>query len=88
MVDVFGDGTLWAIWVPGHTEGSTACLARTADGPVLFVGDACHTRWGWDNAVEPGPFSADKARSAKSLGRLLSRVERHPELQVRLGHQH
>ncbi len=88
VVDVFGDGTLWAIWVPGHTGGSTAYLARTEDGPVLFVADACHTRWGWDNAGEPGTFSADKVRSAESLGRLLVLVERHPQIQVRLGHPH
>ena len=30
VVDVFGDGSFWALWTPGHTPGSTAYLARTA----------------------------------------------------------
>lgn len=87
VLDVFGDGTLWALWVPGHTPGSTAYLARTPDGPVLMVGDACHTAWGWEHGVEPGEFSHDKARSADSLARLQRFTAKHPRVDVRLGHQ-
>jgi glyoxylase-like metal-dependent hydrolase (beta-lactamase superfamily II) len=87
LVDVFGDGSLWAIYVPGHTPGSTAFLARTPNGPVLLTGDACHTIWGWEHGVEPGTFSVDKKRSAQSLARLRSFAAKHPQLEVRLGHQ-
>jgi len=87
VLDVFGDGTVWALAVPGHTPGSTAYLARTPTGPVLLVGDACHTAWGWENGVEPGKFSADLPKSADSLARLKRLVARHPEIDVRLGHQ-
>jgi glyoxylase-like metal-dependent hydrolase (beta-lactamase superfamily II) len=87
VVDVFGDASVWALHVPGHTPGSTAYLARTPSGPVLFTGDACHTRWGWEHDVEPGSFSADKKRSAESLARLRRFAARHPQMEVRLGHQ-
>jgi N-acyl homoserine lactone hydrolase len=87
VVDVFGDGTVWALWVPGHTSGSTAYLVRTPRGPVLLTGDACHTRWGWEHEVEPGTFSSDLPRSAESLGRLRRLVAGHPSVEVRLGHQ-
>jgi glyoxylase-like metal-dependent hydrolase (beta-lactamase superfamily II) len=87
VLDVFGDRTVWALHVPGHTPGSTAFLARTPQGPVLFVGDACHTAWGWDNGVEPGSFSHDKPKSADSLARLRAFVAKHPGIDVRLGHQ-
>ena len=87
MLDVFGDGSFWAIWVPGHTAGSTAFVARTPNGPVLFTGDACHTTWGWQNGVEPGTFSEDQPKSAVSLSRLEKLVERHPHIDVRVGHQ-
>ncbi len=87
VLDVFGDGTLWALHVPGHTPGSTAYLARTPKGPVLMVGDACHTSWGWDHGVEPGTFSKDRPLSAESLGELEGLVKRHPGIDVRLGHQ-
>ncbi len=85
--DLFGDGSLWAIWVPGHTRGSIAYLARTPDGPVLMTGDACHTRWGWEHEVEPGSFSTDGPMSATSLGQLAELVKQHPNIRVRLGHQ-
>lgn len=87
VIDVFGDGQLWAIWVPGHTTGSTAYLARTAHGPVLLTGDTCHTAWGWEHDVEPGSFTADQGLNAKQLHRLRQLVEEHPAISVRLGHQ-
>jgi N-acyl homoserine lactone hydrolase len=86
-IDIFGDGSLWALWVPGHTPGSTAYLARTATGSVLMVGDASHTAWGWSHDVEPGSFSHDQPRSAESLKRLRAFAAAHPSLDVRLGHQ-
>ena len=87
VLDVFGDGSLWALHVPGHTPGSTAYLARTPKGPILMVGDACHTSWGWEHGVEPGSFSADVPESAESLHALEALVKRHPTIEVRLGHQ-
>lgn len=87
ILDVFGDGSFFAIQVAGHTPGSTAYLARTPRGPVLFTGDACHTKWGWDHGVEPGTFSHDRPASVVSLAKLRALVSRHPNIDVRLGHQ-
>lgn len=87
VIDVFGDGSVWAIWVPGHTPGSTAYLVRTTKGPVLLAGDACHTAWGWDHGVEPGTFSTDQAASKRALDTLLALAAEHPAIEVRLGHQ-
>jgi N-acyl homoserine lactone hydrolase len=87
VLDVFGDGSVVALWVPGHTSGSTSYVVRTPHGPVLLTGDACHTRWGWDHDVEPGKFSFDRPRSAVSLAALRALVARHPGIDVRLGHQ-
>jgi glyoxylase-like metal-dependent hydrolase (beta-lactamase superfamily II) len=87
VLDVFGDGSLWALSVPGHTAGSVAFVARTTRGPILLTGDACHTKWGWEHGVEPGSFSADRAKSAESLGKMRALVARHPRVEVRMGHQ-
>lgn len=87
VVDIFGDGSLFALWMPGHTPGSVAYLARTPSGPVLFTGDVSHTQWGWDHAVEPGTFTEDPARNLQSLVALKTLVAEHPRMQVRLGHQ-
>jgi glyoxylase-like metal-dependent hydrolase (beta-lactamase superfamily II) len=87
LLDVFGDGSLWAIQSPGHTTGSTAFLARTPDGPVLFTGDVCHTAWGWEHDVVPGTFTEDRDANVVSLIALRELVARHPQIDVRLGHQ-
>lgn len=87
ILDVFGDGSVFAIYVPGHTAGSTAYLVRTTRGPVLLVGDASHTTWGWEHGVEPGSFTRDHKRNRDNLLRLKALAMRHPTMQVRLGHQ-
>jgi N-acyl homoserine lactone hydrolase len=87
IVDVFEDGSVFVLSVPGHTPGSVALLVRTTQGPVLFTGDSSHTRWGWDNGVEPGSFTEDGPRNLQNLLRLKDLVKRHPNIDVRLGHQ-
>jgi glyoxylase-like metal-dependent hydrolase (beta-lactamase superfamily II) len=87
VLDLFGDGSVFAISVPGHTAGSVAYVARTPRGPVLLTGDTCHTRWGWEHDVEPGSFSSDRPRNLTSLAALRALAARHPGIDVRLGHQ-
>jgi glyoxylase-like metal-dependent hydrolase (beta-lactamase superfamily II) len=87
VLDVFGDGSFWAILVPGHTPGSLAFLARTTRGPVLFTGDACHTSWGWNHDVAPGSYTDDRTSTTRSLAHLRAFVAKHPRIDVRLGHQ-
>ena len=87
IVDIFDDGSVYAIHTPGHTAGSTAFLINTEAGPQLLTGDASHTAWGWQHEVEPGKFSMDQPRSRESLSQLLLLVKQHPEIQVKLGHQ-
>ena len=86
-VDVFGDGSLFALWTPGHTPGHTSFLVRTTTGPVLLTGDASHTRWGWEHDVEPGTFTAAPEKSRQSFNRLRAFATAH-HLEVRVGHQH
>jgi glyoxylase-like metal-dependent hydrolase (beta-lactamase superfamily II) len=88
VLDLFGDQSLFALHVPGHTPGSLAVLARTTDGPVLMTGDTCHTVWGWQHDVEPGSFTGDHAQNAKSLAALRRLAKEHPQMKVLLGHQH
>jgi glyoxylase-like metal-dependent hydrolase (beta-lactamase superfamily II) len=40
--DVFGDGRVTILAMPGHTEGHQALLVRLASGPVLISGDEYH----------------------------------------------
>ncbi len=87
VLDVFGDQSVWALWTPGHTPGSTTYVVRTPKGPVMLTGDTCHTAWGWEHEVEPGSFTADHEKNSAALAQLRALVERHPSIDVRLGHQ-
>ena len=88
IVDVFGDGSVWALWTPGHSPGSTAYLVRTTDGPKLIIGDAVHTRIGWEQALPQAVIPGSDANlSTDSAARLRRFADRHPEVEVFLGHQ-
>ncbi|EAQ95904.1 MBL fold metallo-hydrolase [Congregibacter litoralis] len=91
VVDVFGDGSLFAFHAPGHTAGLTVYLARTTRGAQLIMGDLTHTRWGWENGVEPGSYSVDGPRSAESLAWIKSLVDTYDPagdlIAVHPGHQ-
>jgi glyoxylase-like metal-dependent hydrolase (beta-lactamase superfamily II) len=39
--DLFGDGALRLVALPGHARGQMGLLAQTARGPLLFAADGC-----------------------------------------------
>ncbi|MCL2595485.1 MAG: MBL fold metallo-hydrolase [Promicromonosporaceae bacterium] len=87
VLDVFDDGSFFAILNPGHTAGHLAFVIRSTYGPILLTGDTSHLRWGWDNEVEPGSFLSNRDKARRSLLALKALAGRHPNMQVRLGHQ-
>lgn len=87
VLDFFGDRSLFVLSVPGHTRGSLAFVVNSEAGPHLIVGDTCHTRWGWENAVPPGGFTEDIARNRESLVALRRLAQELPAMRVHLGHQ-
>ena len=43
--DLFGDGALRLVELPGHAHGQLGLLALTSSGPILFAADGCwHSR--------------------------------------------
>ena len=67
-LDVFGDGSVVAYFLPGHTPGHMALLVRLKIGPVLLSGDVVH---GHDTlALKAVPtFNTDRAQSLASMER-------------------
>ena len=67
-LDLFGDGTVVAYFLPGHTPGHMALLVRLKSGPVLLSGDVVH---GHDTlALKAVPtFNSDRAQSIASMER-------------------
>jgi glyoxylase-like metal-dependent hydrolase (beta-lactamase superfamily II) len=60
-IDIFGDGSLWAISTAGHTVGGVSYLVMDVNGPVLVAGRLA--------AGLRGPESAGDRGMHKELGR-------------------
>jgi len=84
-IDVFGDGSLRALFTPGHTLGHVSYAVATAAGPVLLTGDLAYTLAGVYGGSEPGLRASPKLL-AKSLAQLRGHVREHPETIVIPGH--
>ena len=86
VLDLLGDGSLYAICTPGHSRAHLSFLARTRAGPVLLTGDASHTRRGFDQGVEPG-WAEDHDLARESLNRLRAFAQRYTQVRVIYGHE-
>ncbi|MCQ1850995.1 N-acyl homoserine lactonase family protein [Neorhizobium galegae] len=68
--DVFGDGSVTMLAMPGHTKGETALLVKLPQsGPVLLSGDVVHFEEQIGNNGVP-PFNIDRAESLASMERM------------------
>ncbi|MCR9142318.1 MAG: MBL fold metallo-hydrolase [bacterium] len=86
VVDLFGDGSFWAISTPGHSNGHVSYLLMTTDGPVLLTGDASHTRRGFEMGVEPG-WTWNREKMRASLEQLIAFARKYPLVRVIFGHE-
>ena len=86
-VDVLGDGSLWAISVPGHTDDDIAFLINGAT-PVLLTGDASHFAWAFQSGVAPrGWDKAGTARGYVSSEQLRAFARAYPNVKLIYGHE-
>ncbi len=83
--DVFGDGAVVAVPMPGHTPGSTGFLVRGKGGVTwLFSGD---TTWTFRGVEIPAhkmirAFDSDLPALSASIGRLHSFLVNRPDVKV------
>lgn len=67
--DVFGDGSVTMLDLPGHTPGHHGLLVKLAGrGNVLLTGDVAHFRENYDSDGIPG-FNTNRADSLAALSR-------------------
>ena len=86
-IDVFGDGSFWAISVPGHTDDDIAYLVN-GPVPLLLTGDASHFEWAFQAGVAPrGWNKAGTARGYQSLEQLRNFTRAYPSIKVVYGHE-
>ena len=86
--DLLGDGSIRALYTPGHTHGHMSVAVRVGGGgpgEVLIAGDAIYTR----HALETGhrPFRLEDGHLyGRSLRELQIYVEQNPDALVIPGH--
>jgi N-acyl homoserine lactone hydrolase len=87
VLDVFGDGSFWAIATPGHSPGHISYLVHASGGPVLITGDAASYHAQLAHRIRPAPGVFDPDTAARSLDQLAELTERFPRLRVAVGHE-
>ncbi len=84
--DLFGDGSIVLVPLPGHTAGNTGMLIRRTNGsPLFLLGDAA---WVAENYIQPStmhPFiwnavTSDDATACQTLTDLHFFARRYPEI--------
>ena len=83
--DLFGDGSVRAVFTPGHTYGHTSYVLRLRDREVLIAADAIYTRRTLDEDVLPYKM-ADEHRFRRSLKEIQRFRERTPGALIIPGH--
>lgn len=66
--DVFGDGSVIAVHLPGHTPDHLGLLVRLKSGPVLLTGDLYHSRIARQKRAVPG-FNTSRDQTLASMDR-------------------
>ena len=84
-LDVFGDGSVVMLNLPGHTPGHHALLVRLASGPVMLSGDTYHFTEQVAHRGVP-PFNTNRAESLASMDRF-DRLARNLHARVIIQHE-
>ena len=89
--DLFGDGSVVLVPLPGHTPGSLGVLARTATGRELFlVGDTVWVREGYEQREPKGwlasSFDADGDANDLQIARIAALHQARPDIAILPAH--
>jgi N-acyl homoserine lactone hydrolase len=83
--DLFGDGSVRAVYTPGHTLGHMSIVLRTGSGEVLVAGDAIYSHRNLDETRLPHRTEDDHLYR-RSLREMQQYVRETPDALVIPGH--
>jgi glyoxylase-like metal-dependent hydrolase (beta-lactamase superfamily II) len=84
-VDVFGDGSVVALHLPGHTPDHLALLVKLQGGPVLLTGDLYHSTIAREKRAVPG-FNTSREQTLQSMDRF-EQIARETGAKVVIQHE-
>ena len=85
-MDLFGDGSFWAISSSGHSAGHMLFLINGIEEQVLFTGDACNNHYQFETGIGPGYYSSDLEGGQEVLEQIIAFKEQYPEVTLVYGH--
>ncbi|MGF2614479.1 N-acyl homoserine lactonase family protein [Rossellomorea vietnamensis] len=65
-LDLFGDGTLFLVHTPGHSDGMFSILVKMNNGWLLLASDVGYSQKSWEEIILPG-VTTNKVFAKKSL---------------------
>lgn len=68
-LDLFGDGSIRMLHMPGHTPGNASFVVRLANRTIVLAGDTAHLYSGYNGEL-PMPSDYSSLDSVRSLRRL------------------
>jgi glyoxylase-like metal-dependent hydrolase (beta-lactamase superfamily II) len=84
--DLFGDGSLRLVALPGHARGQMGLLARTARGTILFAADGCWLSRSIRENTPPARITnplADNVRAVvATIGHLHTFAQAQPDVTI------
>ena len=88
VLDVFNDGSFFAISTPGHTIDHIAYMVNTQPYQQLIVGDAELNRWAVENGIKVNTNYGKQGRKDvyRSSGMIQQFVKLHPHVEVQYSH--
>ena len=88
VVDVFGDGTFWAVSTPGHSPDHVSYLINTTPTPILIVGDAELTKWAMQDEILISTVGGARGKQAVQRSATMIRTfhATYPHVQIWFSH--
>jgi len=87
-VDVFGDGSFWAISTPGHTEGHVSYFVNGLKGKYMITGDLCMCFKSFELGVESGrSYAKNPTKNKESFLKVKKFIETYPQVKPVFGHE-
>lgn len=85
-VDLFGDGSFWAIDSSGHSKGHILFFINGIEEQILFTGDAINIGLQYEKSIGSGTYSSNLERSQEVVEQIIVFKELHPEVTLVFGH--
>ncbi len=86
-LDIFGDGSLWAVFTPGHTKGHVSYLVNGKENPALITGDAITLKYQLKSGVGSGAFSSKIETAQTTFDTIIKFHKMYPQVKLILGHE-